>query len=206
MGGHIHEHHLGGDAGPIGEMREVQSHRCHRRRLGPVGSPAPADPVHRPHLEDVGRAVDETGDRMGGVGGADGYPASLPVDAVLVIPDLRAAVALRRLPRQLHLPVSTLRQQIPGRGRHRLAWAAATTAGWSGRGSVIVPNGHRGGRVRRHWLIARARLHRHGHHAVPLVPAVVDGPDRQRHPRRARREGDPLRHGAAQHVAALTHD
>ena len=128
MGGHIHEHEVGGDAGPVGKMRKVQNQRCHRRSLGPVGSPAPADPVHRPHLKDVGRAVDETGERMGGLGGTDGRPGIPPVDPVLVIRDLRAAVVLRRLPRQLHLPVSTLRQQIPGRGRHRFLRAAAAAA------------------------------------------------------------------------------
>ncbi len=90
LGGHVHEHHLGGDAGPVGEMRKV--HHPRQRGLGPVGSPALAAPVHRPHLEDVDRAVDEAGDRMGGLGGADGYPpSSNPVDPVLVIPDRRAA-------------------------------------------------------------------------------------------------------------------
>ena len=65
------------------------------------------------------------------LGGADGYPASLPVDPILVIGDRGTAVVLRRLPGQRHLPVSTPRQQIPGRGRRRYARAtAAASAGW----------------------------------------------------------------------------
>ena len=46
MGGHIHEHDPGGDAGPIGEMRKVQ------------GTLAKRDP-HRPHLD---APVSEAGD------------------------------------------------------------------------------------------------------------------------------------------------
>ena len=56
---------------------------------------------------------------------------SLPVDPDLVIGDRGTPVVLRRLPGQRYLPVSTPRQQIPGRGRHRYARAtAATSAGW----------------------------------------------------------------------------
>ena len=127
MGGHIHEHHLGGDAGPIGEMREVQGKhfRRFRRGLGPGGRKAPADSVDRPHLEDVGRSVDESGDRMGGVGGADGDPGVPPVDPVLVIRDRRSAVSRRSLPGQHDLAVPARRRQVPGRsrrGRSRRWW------------------------------------------------------------------------------------
>ena len=128
MGGHVQEHHLGGDAGPIGEMREVQSHSHPRRRIRRVRrSRAPAAAVHRPHLEGVDRIVVEPGDRMGGVGGANRYPAALPVDPVLVIGDRRAAVVLRRLPRQRHRPIRGLHCQVCGRARHRLARAVSAT-------------------------------------------------------------------------------
>ena len=88
MGGHIHEHQIGGDAIPIGEMRKVQG-KYFQLRLGVVGSPALAASVDRPYLEDVDRAIDESGNRMGGAGGTDGNPGITPVDPVLVIRDRR---------------------------------------------------------------------------------------------------------------------
>ena len=128
IGGHIHEHQIGDDARPIGEMRKVQSHRRPWCRLGRARSLAPADPAHRPHLEGVFRTVDEAGDRMGGVRGADGDPASLPVDPVLVIRDRRPAVVLWSLPGQRHRPICALRHQVCGRIRHCLSRSATMTA------------------------------------------------------------------------------
>ena len=64
---------------PIGEMRKVQGAHS-RSGLGRARSRAPADPVDCPYLEDVDRAVDQAGDRMSGLGGTHGYPASSPVN------------------------------------------------------------------------------------------------------------------------------
>ena len=146
MGGHVHEHQIGGDGRAVGEMRKVQGKhfRRFRRGFGPVGSPAPAVAVHRPHLEDVDRAVNKTGDRMGGVGGADGSPEIPPVDPVLVIRDRRSAVTLRGIPGERHLLVSTVRQQIRGRVRHRLAWATAAATATGGISAAATGHGGAG--------------------------------------------------------------
>ena len=124
---HVHEHQIGGGAIPVGEMRKVQGEhfRRFRRGLGLVGNPARADPVDRPHLEGVGRAVVEAGHRIGGFGGADGDPGLPPVDPVLVIGDLRAAVARRSLPGQHDLAVPAYRRQVRrriGHGQPRRGW------------------------------------------------------------------------------------
>ena len=100
-------------------MRKVQSHRHPWRRLGRRGSPAPAVAVHRPHLEGVDRIVVEPGDRMGDVGGANGDPASLPVDPVLVIDDRGTAVVFGRIPTQDDLAVLAHGRQVRRRIRSR---------------------------------------------------------------------------------------
>ena len=132
---HIHEHQIGGDQSPIGEMRKVQG-KHFRLRLDPVGGPPATGRVDRPHLEGVFRAVDEAGDRMGGESGTDGDPGAPPVDPVLVIGDLRAAVTRRSVPTQHDLAVPDHRRQVPGsprRGRPRSA--ATSPAGRAGRGA-----------------------------------------------------------------------
>ena len=60
--------------------------------------------------------------------GTDGDPGVPPVDPVLVIRDRRAAVVFRSLPGQRHLLIAAIRQEIRGRVRHRLAWAAAPSS------------------------------------------------------------------------------
>ena len=114
-------------------MREVQGKhfRCDRHGLGPVRRKALADSIDRPYLEDVGRAVDEAGDRMGGVRGTGRSPRVPPVDPVFVIGDLRASVVLRRVPGQHDLTVSAQHRQVLRRARHGRS-RCATTAGRSG--------------------------------------------------------------------------
>ena len=161
MCGHVHEHEVGGDAGPVGEMRKVQNFRRFRRSLGPVGRKALADSVDRPHLEDVGRAVDEAADRMGGECGADGDPGVPPVDPVFVIRDLRAAVARRSVPTQHDLAVPAHRRQVPGshrRGRSRCA-TAASSSGRLGRWWIRW-------RWRRRFGLRRPYTHQHGCRAI----------------------------------------
>ena len=79
-------------------------------------------------------AVDEAGNRMGGVRGTDGDPFPRLVDPDLVIRDGRAAVARRSLPGQHDLAVAAHRRQIPGNLRRDVLGPPPPVMGGGGGG------------------------------------------------------------------------